>query len=68
MKQILQAIACAADFFGELLVFAQGGSQLLAQFLVIGAQTMAQLNNLTHFLLERFELGFHAYTIGGKIP
>jgi uncharacterized membrane protein YdbT with pleckstrin-like domain len=66
-KQTFQAVGRSADFVGELLVVAHGGGELLAQLLVVLAQSLAQLDELVELALERFEFRVHRHTIVSKI-
>jgi hypothetical protein len=67
VEQILQPACRVTDFFFEMLVFVEGGGELLAQLVIVGAQTLTQLDELIYLLFERFEFRFHSHTIGLKI-
>jgi len=65
-EQRLEACFGGADFIRQLLIFILRRRELLAQLLVVGAQALAQRDELIYFVFERFELSVHSRTIGAK--
>ncbi len=66
-EQTFETMRRGVDLLFEALAFADGARELLSQLLIIRAQTLAELDELSHFAFECRELRIHEDTIVSKI-